>query len=136
MRRVYQLLLRFVGGTLGHLLAEVVSRLPRHEVRFVGETGEIFWRFDEETVRVYSGHDGQWRDYPDPEPIREAGYVAPENSYIDEVRHFLAAIEGKEPYIYSFEEDQRMLSLLYASERSSDWAIHVPLAHLSPERRR
>lgn len=122
---VYQLLLRFAGGALGHLLAEVLSRLPRHEVRFVGEEGEIFWRFADGNVRVYAARDDRWREYPDPAPIREAGYLAPENYYIDEIRHFLAAIEGREPYMYSFEEDRRMLSLLDAAERSADRAIHV-----------
>lgn len=124
---VYQVLLHFSCGALGHLMADVLSRVPHHDVRFITEEGEISWNFLEGLVRMFSARDGQWREYPEPAPIRVPGYIAPENYYIEEMRHFLAALKGEEQYMYSFAEDKQILNLLDAVERSSDTGTHVYL---------
>jgi hypothetical protein len=48
--------------------------------------------------------------------------------YIDEMRHLIAAVEGKERYSYSLADDKRVLDTLYAAERSSDTRQHVTIS--------
>lgn len=121
---VYQLLLEFSGGVLGHLLVDVVSRVPYRVCRFLGERGVISWDWHEQKVRCFIAGEG-WQEFTEPEPISEEGYVAAENMYIEEMRRFIAAVNGEEDFGYTLEEDWRILRLLYAAEQSAQNGLHV-----------
>lgn len=122
---VYQVLLRLKGGGLGHMLVDVVSRVPYRTCRFLGEHGIIEWVWAEKRIRVFTASEARWNEYREPESIVEEGYMAAENMYIEEMRAFVRAIQGIDAYPYSLTEDRRILRLLYAAERSSSEGIHV-----------
>jgi len=125
---LYQLLLRFECGTVGHLMVDVISRIPRRLYFFLSEKGVIEWLWSDKKLRVFSVRDGQWREYHEPEGRVEEGYVHAETMYIREMEHFVKAIEGETRYSYTFEDDKRILEVLYAAERSAATGQHVILS--------
>jgi hypothetical protein len=64
-------------------------------------------------------------EFKEKKGFKEKGYVAKENMYIEEMKNFINAIKGKEKYVYSLEDDLKILTLLKFSEKSSDENIHV-----------
>jgi predicted dehydrogenase len=127
----YQLLLRFKNGTLGNMLVDVVSRVPGRTARFISEEGLIEWSWLEKKVRVFTAADGQWTEYREDEGIREQGYVATENMYIDEMKAFLEAMRGGPSYPYTLSEDKLVLAWLRAADQSSDRHIAANPAMLT-----
>lgn len=124
----YQIILKFKNGIFGHMLIDVISRVHRRVFRLLGEEGVVEWDWDTKRVKVFRAKDKKWEEYPAEEGKPEKGYIIGEKIYIDEMDHFVKAIKGELKYIYSFEEDKKVLSLLYAAEKSSNKGIHVKLS--------
>jgi len=124
---VYQLILKFRAGILGHVLVDVVARVPYRIFRLLGEEGVVEWNWVEKRVKIFSAKDNKWTELSVDEGAPEKEYIAGEKMYMDEMRCFLQAIEGKTSYPYTFEEDKKILGFLYAAERSSDQNIHVKM---------
>ena len=109
---VCQTVFQFDSGVIGNMLIEVISRTPTRLLRVVGDKGTIEWDWSKELVRVYTVKDKKWKEYYEKEkPIIEENYCCKENIYIDEVKHFLNAVRGEEEYMYSLEDDLKVLSL-------------------------
>jgi predicted dehydrogenase len=123
----YQLLLRFKRGILGHMLVDVVSRVPYRTYRLLGEEGVIDWVWSEKKVRVFKADSRTWTEYSEPAGIAERGYLAAEDMYIEEMRQFVEAVQGVRDYPYTLAEDKRVLDLLRAAEQSSVEGKHVHL---------
>lgn len=118
---VYQIILRFTSGCLGHMQVDVLQRFGYRQSRFVCSEGVISWDWDARKVMVYSA-DGCCREYPD-----TYTQTSVEGFYIDEIAAFLAAIRGEQPWPYTLSDDRRILSLLVAAERSAESGQHVVL---------
>ncbi|MEM2674800.1 MAG: Gfo/Idh/MocA family oxidoreductase [Candidatus Hadarchaeales archaeon] len=125
---VYQLLLKFKSGLLGHLLVDVVARYPTRYFRLVGEEGTIEWSRDTGIVRLYRADEKRWENFLAGEGIPEKGYITGEDMYVEEMKAFIRAIKGEAAYPYTFEEDWKILKLLYAAEKSSDEGVHVEVS--------
>ncbi len=121
----YQLLLRFKQGILGHMLVDVTSRVPYRTFRLLGDQGVIEWTWGEKKVRVFSATSSKWTEYREPAGIVEPGYLAAEDMYIEEMKRYVAAVQGKQAYPYTLEEDRRILALLEAAEQSSSQGKHI-----------
>ncbi len=115
---IYASILKFGNGVLGVFLLDVVSRVPYRQLRIIGEEGVIEWEFDK--VRLYTAQDKGWTEFKDEEKVVQKNYWAKDDMYIEEMRHFVNAVEGKEKYVYSLEEDAAIYTLLLAAEASSD----------------
>lgn len=124
---VYQIIMKFKNSTLGHMLIDVVSRVPYRVFKLVGEEGVIKWDWSAKVVRVFTAKDKKWEEYPVDEGMPENGYITGEKMYIDEMDHFVKAIRGEGEYPYSFEEDKKILGILYAAENSSEKGEHVSI---------
>lgn len=121
----YQLLLGMQGGSLGHLLVDVLARAPIRRCTLIGSEGTITWDASERSVRVYEASSGQWTSLDESEGTVQPGYRHAEEPYVAEMRTFLAAARGEIAWPYSLTEDLAILSLLRAAERSSDQGVHV-----------
>ena len=124
---VYQMLLRFDSGVLGHLLVDVIARDAFRSFKLLGSDGVITWEWQEHRVRLFDARTKTWTSFDEPEPPPEPGYLASEGMYIEEMRHFLSAIEGRETYTYTLADDKRVLETLYAVERSAEHGQHIRL---------
>jgi predicted dehydrogenase len=120
----YQLLLEFKDGPLGNMLVEVVSRVPIRSLRVMGGTGNITWDWSEKLVRVKTTKDERWRDILEASPrVIQPGYIHADDMYIDEMRHFLDAVNKGERYGYTLDDDWRIQECLLAAESSSEGGI-------------
>ena len=117
----YQLIMKFKSGVLGHMLVDVISRVPYRTCKFFSEDGIIVWEWGEKT-RVYTANNKSWKEYVEKKGTVVKGYSdkIKEEPYIEEMRSFIDAIKGKKKYPYTFKDDRRILNTLYAAERSSD----------------
>ena len=121
----YQVLLQFRSGLLGHLLVDVIARAPVRSFRLCSETATIEWDAIAKQVKLFNSETREWQLIPEPEQIQEPGYITGENLYIEEMRAFVAACEGKMKWGYTLEEDKAMLDLLAAIEQS--WNSHTQI---------
>ncbi len=124
----YQVLLKFKSGALGHMLVDVVARAPVRVFRLLGEEGTIEWDRNANVVKVFTAGEKKWEEYSTEEGKPEKGYIIGERMYIEEMERFVRAIEGKEKYPYSFEDDKKILEILYAAEKSSEIGKQISLA--------
>lgn len=118
---VYVAALRFADGVYGSLVVEALSRPGNRLARIVGSEGTLVWDWQARVVREYAAAAGEWIEHADPPPVEGPGgaWVA-ENMYIDEMRAFLRAAAGEEPFPLSLEEDLRLLRVTEAIEDASD----------------
>ena len=126
----YQIIMKFKNGVFGHMLVDVISRVPDRSCKIFGEEGVIFWDWGA-GVKVYTAKDKSWRNYPEKGRITVEGYTEKikEGPYIEEMNTFISAIKKEIEYPYTLEEDKRILEVLYVAERSSDNEIHVKTVH-------
>jgi predicted dehydrogenase len=124
----YQMLMKFKSGVLGHILVDVISRVPYRELKLIGEEGIIKWDWGE-GIKVFTARDKSWTDYSEATGTRVAGYDGKikEEPYIEEMKRFIDAIRGERPFPYTLEDDLKVLNLLNEAENSSDTGVHVRL---------
>lgn len=105
---------------LASITVDVVSRHASRRLLINGDKAQLVWDWDERRIRVYDPVHCQWDilDY-------ELGEAAPgynanigESMYIEEIRSLIDAIEGRQPFPHTLEDDHRVLRLLYAIEES------------------
>lgn len=124
---IYQILLKFKSGTIGHLLVDVISRIPYRNCRILSEEGVIEMDWSKKQILIYDAKNKLLEKYNEPEGKVEEGYIHSENMYIAEIEKFLKAIKGIEPFGYSFEEDKKILDILYKAEESSLKQKHIKI---------
>jgi predicted dehydrogenase len=120
---VYHLLLTTAdAGLIGHLTVDVLARPAVRAFRLIGTEGQVVWDADAAEVRWYTMADDRWETWRQGQGTVEAGYINPEEPYIEEIERVLLAMEGVKPYGYSYREDGRILDLLYQAEADSSGA--------------
>ncbi len=122
---IYQILLRFKEGILGHMMVDVISRIPHRLCRIISEEGEIEMDWTKKELFIYKAKSKSLEKFKEPEGKIEEGYIHSENMYIEEIKKFLDAIKGTCDFGYSFEEDLKILKILYNAEKSSRTKKHI-----------
>lgn len=124
----YNFLMDF-GGMLASVTVDVVSRYATRRLVINGDKGQLVWSWDANCVKVFDPQKSEWTTLEYKMLGAEKGYNANigENMYIDEIRCFLDAIEGKKKFINNLENDHRVLKLLYAVEKSDKSGTAVTL---------
>jgi predicted dehydrogenase len=108
------------GNFLATVTVDVVSRHATRRLTINGDKGQLLWSWDDEAIRLFDGASSRWTEIKYEMEQAEPGYNKNigENMYVDEIRVFLAAVNGKAKFPNSLEQDHRVLKLLYALERS------------------
>ncbi|MCF8482113.1 MAG: Gfo/Idh/MocA family oxidoreductase [Rhodospirillum sp.] len=119
---VYHLNLRYTNGVLGHLLVDVVARSPLRSIRILGSEGTLEWTASEKMVRVYDTASKSWTEYAEPVAQVVDGYseLSVEGMYIEEMNTYAKACQGEGEYAFTLPEDEAILEVLYAAERSAE----------------
>lgn len=122
----YNILLDY-SNYLAVVTVDVVSRYATRRLIVNGSERQLFWSWDENTVRVYSPLSGDWDRRSYDMGTAEGGYNTNigEKMYVEEIRQFIMAIRGEEKFPNSMEEDLRVLELLYKSERSDILSSYI-----------
>lgn len=120
----YDLVLEAKGGVVANVLVDVIQRPADRILRLVCEKGMIHWDWMSHIVRVYNTSDKKWEEIPERPGYK--GYVV-EEMYEEEMKQFLRAVKGEEDYPITFENELKLLEIMYAAEKSSKTARRIPL---------
>lgn len=123
---LYQLILSFEEGTVGHLMVDVVARPAVRTIRILGSEGTVEWDHSTRQVRLWTSQTQQWQVFDLDVGTVESGYIHSEEPYIAEMADFVSAVQGTRPWQYGFEEDEAILRLLVQAEMSSDTGRRQP----------
>jgi len=125
---IYQVLLQLENGILANFQIDVIARVPYRYFKAISEEGVMIWDWERRLVRVYNASTKEWKDYQQEKGIAVEGYVLEEDMYIKEMEHFIGAIKGEHRYMYTLEDDKRILELLYAADRSAIDKVQVDVS--------
>lgn len=105
---------------LASITVDVVSRHATRRLLINGELKQLIWDWDINCVKIYNPETSSWDERSYKMEGAEIGYNTNigENMYIEEVRKFAEAVQGKQPFVNTMEEDHKVLKLLYAIEES------------------
>ncbi|MBI2069775.1 MAG: Gfo/Idh/MocA family oxidoreductase [Elusimicrobia bacterium] len=105
------LLVRFKGGTVGTIHMDIFGRAHRKDMEVMGEKGNIYWNFYDNEVRLYHADQKKWESFP---------FTCERNQmFMDEVKHFLACLEGKERPMVDGKDGLKTLMCLLAAQESA-----------------
>jgi len=102
---------RFESGVLAQVHLDYLQRAYRRNLQVIGDTGAIVWDYPTHTVSVV-GSDGR----------SEAMAVADGDAnlmYVEELRHFVRCMEGRESPVIDGQEALRSLRLVEAARTSA-----------------
>lgn len=109
------ILLRFANGTFGEVHLDYVQRTYTRSCQIVGDEGTLAWGFgDLGAVRVFDAKTKAWETIPGP-----AGWDA-NVMYVDEMRHFLACLDGRETPHQDIAAAAAVLDVALAAKISSE----------------
>jgi hypothetical protein len=115
---VYCSCLRFKNVT-GTVLIDVVSRPAIRELRIVCECGFIEWNWNDDCIFIRRANEQDGIISFDKGTAAEGYHPAiTEKMYEEEIKNFVAAIQGKEQYLYSREEEKQVIKMLEMFENS------------------
>lgn len=121
----YNILLDY-GDHLGSVTVDVVSRCRQRTLQVSGNNAWLSWNWVDDSVKQWCAGATSWHSIP----IMDKGYDpnAGEHMYIEEMRSFIAAVEGKGTFPNTLEQDHRILKLLYLIEESNrtGQSVEVP----------
>lgn len=120
----FQMLWRFAGGLPGSLTVSVAYHVPGRGIEISASQGQIIWTGRSHQVAIYTAADGKWQRYMETASL-DYGY---DRMYIEELAHFVRAVQGQESYGRTFGDAQRMLRVLRAVERSAAEGRRLSLA--------
>ena len=107
-----EILLCFDTGAIGRVHMDYLQRAASRTCRIIGEKGTLLWDYFANEVRLFDGGEADWQVFDDREFERN-------NMYVEEMRHFLACLEGRETPAVDIEEGARVLRLALAAHESS-----------------
>jgi len=112
---------------LATITIDVVSRYATMRLLINGDQKQLLWEWNQNNIQVYDPKIGEWQTIEYQMMSAEAGYNPNigENMYIDELKAFIAAIEGKATFVNTMENDHNVLKLLYAVEESDKTKKYV-----------
>jgi len=86
---VAELLLKFKSGPIVSIHMDYIQRTYSRSCRIIGESGTIFWDFNEHCVKLYLAKKKKWLIFREPK-----GYKI-NDMYIEEAKYFLSCLKNK-----------------------------------------
>ncbi|MFB0500162.1 MAG: Gfo/Idh/MocA family protein [Candidatus Hadarchaeaceae archaeon] len=106
-----EVLLKFRGGAIACIHLDFLRRDYSRNCELIGEAGSIMWSYPEQYVKVYSTKSKRWR-------IFRAG-SDPNEMYVQEMRHFIRCVKGKEKPLVDGKNGKRILEIVLAAKKSA-----------------
>lgn len=110
---VAEILLRFKNGAIAEVHLDYIQRYPSRSCEIIGEEGSIFWNLNEGTVKLYTAEEKKWELFEQPKDYDM------NQTYIDEMLHFISCIEGKEEPLISIADGLEVLKIALAAKESA-----------------
>lgn len=122
---LYQILIKFNSGIIGHLMVDVISRKAYRICRFISEDGVIEMDWTKKSLIIFNANQNTSQEYIMPEGKIMKGYIVSEDMYIEEMEKFIKALKGIEDFGYTIDEDNKVLEILYKIEKSNFEGKHI-----------
>lgn len=110
---IAEIFLRFRSGVIAQIHLDYLQRTYRRYYEFIGEKGVIVWDYIKQTVELYSEETNHW------EVFQESINTTREQMFIDEIKHLINCIEGKENSINDLLFSKNVLELTLACHESA-----------------
>jgi len=98
----------------GSVLIDVVARYAIRSLLINMERAQISWRWDEDFIKIYDVKNKKWQKYNYQKGKAAEGYNKNiiEDMYIEEIKTFIDAVQGKDSFPNSLDDDIKVLKLL------------------------
>lgn len=110
---VAEILLCFKSGAIGEVHLDYIQRYPSRSCEIIGDEGSIIFDIDKGTVKVYTSEKKEWEVFKQPKDYDM------NQSYIDELSHFISCIEGKKEPLISITDGLNALKIALAAKESA-----------------
>ncbi|TGE33016.1 Gfo/Idh/MocA family oxidoreductase [Desulfosporosinus sp. Sb-LF] len=112
---------------LASITVDVVSRHATRRLMINGNKKQLIWDWDFNYIKLYDPETTSWEERTYIMEGAAIGYNQNigENMYIEEIRCFVEAVEGKHHFVNSMEHDHKVLELLYAIEEADNSSVYV-----------
>lgn len=117
----YMIQLRHKNGNKGVLIVDVVSPVAVRKLEIYAENKYIRWDGTPDSLYEYDEkNDGLKRAVLTEEEEHREGYRAfvVENAYKNEIKEFVAVVQGRKTAVYGFEEDLQILGMIDSLEEA------------------
>jgi predicted dehydrogenase len=106
------------GDLLATITIDVVSRSATRRLTINGDARQLRWDWNKNAVDLFDPAKNEWESLSYEVQKAAAGYNPNigEQMYIDELRTFIEATQGKGKWVNSIADDHAVLKLLYAIE--------------------
>ena len=105
--------LQFESGAIGTVHLDYVQRPPSHWLQITGQAGTIWWDNADGAVRCYRAETDQEEVLLVPEGFER------NTMFLDEMRHFLACVEGAEQPLVTLDDGIQALRIALAAKTSA-----------------
>lgn len=109
--------LRFASGATGHVHLDFVQQPHEHRLTIIGTQGTLTWTHDDHGARRYSVASRCWETVPAPDGFER------NTMFLDEMRHFLACLQGHERPVCPLDEGISALKVVLAAKRAIAGAL-------------
>ena len=119
---LYQMTLGFRSGAIGNVTVDMIQRSPNRLCVLLSEEGQMLWDYTSGALRVYTASNRRWAEYKEPSGMSgylSEGHTEDEPMYREEMRAFLAAVEGKASFPNRYRDERSLLAIVHAVEESS-----------------
>ncbi len=106
------ILMKFSSGFSAHLHVDYIQRAYSRSCKVICEEGSIFWDIVSGPVKVFDASSKKWTAIDPPQ-----GYDI-NRMYLEEMRHFLRCLDGKEPSVLDVRDSKRVLEIALAIKES------------------
>lgn len=112
---VAEILLRLETGAIGSIHLDALRREYHRSCEIVGELGVVGWSFEKTQVSLWTVSEGRWSHLES----GSSGEEGVNEMYLNEMKHFLACLQGKEnPRVSAF-SGKRTLEIACAAKESA-----------------
>jgi predicted dehydrogenase len=109
--------MQFASGALCQIRLDYLRQPYARSCSIIGEFGTLEWDFSSQCLRVYDSREASWTTYG-------AEYGADANQmYIDEMKHFLACLDGRDEPIASLQDAMDVQRVVSAATRSAESGV-------------
>ncbi len=117
----YNMLLDY-KSMIVNLSVDVVSRYATRRLVINGQKRQLYWNWDDNVIRIYDPERNEWKEITYEILSAQSGYNKniTEQMYIDEMSAFISAFNDHSKYPNSLEHDLKVLTVLYAAEKSDN----------------
>jgi predicted dehydrogenase len=105
--------LEFASGVIGTVHLDYAQRPASHWLQITGQTGTIRWDSADGAASCYRADRGEWERFPAPPGFDR------DTMFLDEMRHFLDCIAGRDEPLVTLKDGIRALEIALAAKRSA-----------------